>query len=121
MFFKDDNDVDDDEISSTPALAPSRLAQNITDYQPPIPVDEVGSEVHSAASSDYKEHDDNPIEENCGLQRTDEEEEGAFNQTTESSFTVDPALSKSFLSFLYDVEVVEKPEAEDKVLYLIYL
>ena len=115
MFFQD-NSGDEDEISCTPALAPSRLAQNVPGYPPPVPAGDTDTKVDSASTSDHEQHDDNPKDENSEFGIDNDECRRDFKYSVESSFIVDPALSRSFLNFLYDVEDDERPEAEVKVI-----
>ena len=104
MFFKEDNEDDDDEISCTPALAPSRIAQNVPAYQPSLPIDNTECMAASGTTSDCNEDEDNLMDERLS------------KEPVVSTFTVDPALSKSFLNFLYDVEDEERQAAEVQVI-----
>ena len=116
-------DDEDDEISCTPALAPSRLAQNIPDYQPGNPVnkgvkqgqfeDDIDSKVDSATKSDCKVGEDNLMDVHGGNE-SDKDKEGT-KESMEYTSVVDPLLSRSFLSSLYDDEVEEIQPAEIKV------
>lgn len=115
MFFKDNSD-DEDEISCTPALAPSRLAQNVPSYLPPVPTCDADTKVDSTSASDHEEDVNTPMEANSGFGIENDEGRLVFKDAVKSSFIVDPALSKSFLNFLHDIEDEEKPEAEVKVM-----
>lgn len=110
MPLKEDND-EHDEISCTPALAPSRLAQHVPSCVPPVSTDATGcnSDDATSATSVCKEEVNKPM---------DVDSENDTEQHEESrvlTFTVDPALSKSFLNFLYDVEDEEREAAEIQV------
>ena len=115
MFFKDNSD-DEDEISCTPALAPSRLAQNVPGYLSPAPTGDMDTKVDSTSTSDHEEDVNNPIDANSGFGIENDEGRKVFKDAETSSFIVDPALSKSFLNFLHNIEDEEKPEAEVKVI-----
>lgn len=108
-FFLKDDDDDDNEISCTPALAPSRLAQNVPGYLPPPTVGDEHNKLDSASTQD------SPMEENSESDMADGEDEKDFKEAVERCHNVDPKLSRSFLNFLYDVEVQETSEAEVKV------
>ena len=120
-ILKEGND-EDDEISCTPALAPSRLAQNIPACQPVDVISEemeskdfvdgvlVDSEVDNTATSGHKMEEDNLM----GIHSGNESEEESRKSVGVTS-VVDPLLSKSFLNFLYDVEFEESQPAEMKV------
>ena len=107
FFFKDDDD--DNEISCTPALVPSRLAQNVPGYLHPPSVGDAHDKLDSASTRD------SPVEENSESDMASGEEEKGFKEAVERCHNVDPQLSRSFLNFLYDVEVEETSEAEVKV------
>ena len=115
MFFKDNSD-DEDEISCTPALAPSRLVQNVPSYLPPVPTGDMDTKVDSTNTSDHEEDVNNPMDANSGFGIESDKGRKVFKDAAKSSFIVDPALSKSFLNFLHDIEDEEKPEAEVKVI-----
>lgn len=100
LCTQEDNEDDDDEISCTPALAPSRIAQNVPAYQPSLPIDNAECMAASGTTSDCNEDEDNLMDERLS------------KEPVVSTFTVDPALSKSFLNFLYDVEDEERQAAE---------
>ena len=117
LFFKD-GDEDDDEISCTPALAPSRLAQNVPSYHPPVPVGDACSKIDSVSKSDRKDDEDESMDENSEHGIESDDKERGFEEAAEPTFSVDPALSKSFLNFLYDVEIEEKQGTEVKVLHI---
>lgn len=111
MLLKEDNNDEDDEISCTPALAPSWLAQHVPSRIPPGSTDVTGCNSDGATSttSVCKEEVNKPM---------DVDSENDTEQHEESrmlTFTVDPALSKSFLNFLYDVEDEEREAAEVQV------
>lgn len=110
-FLKEDNNDEDDEISCTPALAPSRLAQHVPFRVPPVSTDATGCNADGAtsATSVCKEEVNKPM--NVDSENDKEQHEEARMLT----FTVDPALSKSFLNFLYDVEDEEREAAEIQV------
>lgn len=121
LFLKEGND-EDDEISCTPALAPSRLAQNIPACQPVDLISEemeskdfvdgvlVDSEVYNTAKSDHKLEEDNPVDAHSG-----NESEEESRKSVGATAVVDPLLSRSFLNFLYDAECEESQPAEIKV------
>lgn len=115
-----EGDDEDDDISCTPALAPSRLAQNIPVCQP---VDLIGEEMESndfagdlnaevdeAAKSDHKVEDDNLMDVHSGNER-----EEWSRKPAGVTAVVDPLLSRSFFNSLYDDEVEESQPTEMKV------
>ena len=118
--LKEGND-EDDEISCTPALAPSRLAQNIPACKPVDLISEemeskdfvdgvlVDSEVDNTATSGRKVEEDNLMHIHSGSE-SEEESKKSVGVTS-----IDPLLSRSFLNFLYDVEVEESQPPEMKV------
>ena len=120
LLLKEGN-AEDDEISCTPALAPSRLAQNIPACQPVDLISEemeskdfvdgalVDSEVYNTAKSDHN-LEDNPMDAHSG----NESEENS-RKSVGATAIVDPLLSRSFLNFLYDAECEESQPAEIKV------
>lgn len=110
MPLKEDND-EDDEISCTPTLAPSRLAQHVPSRVPHVSTDATGcnSDDATSATSVCKEEVNKPMD--VDSENDTEQHEGSRMLT----FTVDPALSKSFLNFLYDVEDEEREAAEVQV------
>jgi len=115
-----EGDDEDDEISCTPALAPSRLAQNIPVCQPVDPVrkemesedfdDDVDSKVNDTTLSGHNLEEDNLIE----VQSGNESEEGSQKLAGVTAI-VDPLLSRSFFNSLYVDEVEESQPAEMKV------
>lgn len=111
MLLKEDTNDEDDEISCTPALAPSRLAQHVPSRIPPGSTDVTGcnSDGATSATSGCKEEVNKPMD--VDSENDTEQHEEARMLT----FTVDPALSKSFLNFLYDVEDEEREAAEVQV------
>ena len=111
MLLKEDNNDEDDEISCTPALAPSRLAQHVPSRVPPVSTDATGcnSDGATSATSGCKEEVNKPMD--VDSENDTEQHEEARMLT----FTVDPVLSKSFLNFLYDVEHEEREAAEVQV------
>lgn len=111
MLLKEDNNDEDDEISCTPALAPSRLAQHVPSRVPPVSTDVTGcnSDDATSATSVCKEEVNKPMDVDS---ENDKEQHAESRMLT---FTVDPSLSKSFLNFLYDVEDEERESAEVQV------
>lgn len=111
MLLKEDNNDEDDEISCTPALAPSRLAQHVPSCLPPVFTDATGcnSNVATSVTSVSKEEINKPVDVDSENDKEQHEESGML------TFTVDPALSRSFLNFLYEVEDEEREAAEVKV------
>ena len=111
MLLKEDTNDEDDEISCTPALAPSRLAQHVPSRIPPGSTDVTGCNSDGATSttSVCKEEVNKPMD--VDSENDTEQHEEARMLT----FTVDPVLSKSFLNFLYDVEHEEREAAEVQV------
>ena len=113
---------EDDEISCTPALAPSRLAQNIPACQPVDLISEemeskdfvdgehVDSEVDIASKSGHKSEEDKLMDVHSGNESEEESRESVG-----VTAVVDPLLSRSFLNFLYDVACEEGQPAEVKV------
>ena len=118
-ILKEGND-EDEEISCTPALAPSRLAQNIPSCQPVDPVrkemesedlvDDFDSKVDDATESDHKMEEDNLMDVDNG-----NESEEVLRKSAGVTAVVDPLLSRSFLNSLYDVDFEESQPAEMKV------
>lgn len=112
---------EDDEISCTPALAPSRLAQNVPDYQLALDIEILQehatsvavSEANSVTKSDCSDVENNHMDVNSGHESEKLEEE--LKESVESSALVDPSLSTSFLNVLYDVELNESKPVEIKV------
>ena len=115
-----EGDDEDDEISCTPALAPSRLAQNIPVCQPVDPVrkemesedfdDDVDSKIDDTTTSGRNLEEDSPME----VQSGNESEEGSRKPAGVTAI-VDPLLSRSFFNSLYVDEVEESQPAEMKV------
>ena len=115
-----EGDDEDDEISCTPALAPSRLAQNISVCQPVDPIrkenesEDVGNDIDSKVSdttiSRHNLEEDNIMD----VQSGNESEEGSRKPAGVTA-VVDPLLSRSFFNSLYDDEVEEIQPAEMKV------
>lgn len=116
MLLKEDNNNEDDEISCTPALAPSRLAQHVPSHVPPVSTDATVCNSNGATrtTSVCKEEVNKPIDVDS---ENDKEQHEESRMVT---FTVDPALSKSFLNFLYDVEDEEREAAEVQVWSVAY-
>ena len=115
-----EGDDEDDEISCTPALAPSRLAQNIPACQPVDPVSKemesedfagnVNSKVDDETESGHQVEEDNLMD----VHSENESEEG-LRKPVRVTAVVDPLLSRSFFNSLYDVEVEENQPSEMKV------
>lgn len=118
-ILKEGND-EDEEISCTPALAPSRLAQNIPSCQPVDPVkkqmesedlvDDLDSKVDDATESDHKMEEDNLMDVDNG-----NESKEVLRKSAGVTAIVDPLLSRSFLNSLYGVDFEESQRAEMKV------
>lgn len=105
-----DNEDDEDEISCTPALAPSRVAENKASCLAILPVCDTDNNFDSTNTSDSKEDGDDPVESI----EIDKAGSGSV-EDLESSFTVDPEFRKSFLNFLYNAEAEENSEISAKV------
>lgn len=112
-MIKDNEDDDEDEISCTPSLAPSRFAQNNLGCLPVLSVCNLENNFDSTRTSHDNEDVYNPKE----AMKIDEGG-NCSSETCESSFTVDPEFSKSFLNSLYNAEIEEKSDVLTKVLHM---
>lgn len=112
FFFKDNGDDDEDEISCTPSLAPSRFVQSNLACPAVLSVGNLENNFDSTRASDEKEDVDNDPKEAVKI----DEGGNCTNETCESSFTVDPEFSKSFLNSLYSTEIEEDSDVITKVL-----
>jgi len=112
FLIKDNGDDDEDEISCTPSLAPSRFVQNNLACPAVLSVCNLENNFDSTRTSDEKENVDNDPKEDLKI----DEGGNCTNETCESSFTVDPEFSKSFLNSLYSAEIEEESDVVTKVL-----
>lgn len=112
FMIKDNGDNDEDEISCTPSLAPSRFVQNNPACPAVLSVCNLENNFDSTRTSDKKEDVDNDPEEAMKI----DEEGNCTSETCESSFTVDPEFTKSFLNSLYSAEIEEGSDVNTKVL-----
>lgn len=111
FMIKENEDDDEDEISCTPSLAPSRFVQNNLACPAVLSVCNLEN-FDSTRTSDEKEDVDNDPKEAVKI----DEGGNCTNETCESSFTVDPEFSKSFLNSLYSAEIEEDSDVVTKVL-----